>query len=57
MSSRPNNSEPAYLESIIIVITIIVIVEGKINDLLRMGDDLPDGGKVIIVGIRFFCLF
>src|SRR4051812_1984823 len=42
---------------ITIAVTIIVIVDGKINNLLQTGDDLPDGGEVIVVGIRHFCLF
>jgi hypothetical protein len=57
MSSRPSNPEPAYLDSIIVAITIIVIVEGDINHLLRTGDDLPNGGKAIVVRIRRFYLF
>jgi hypothetical protein len=54
MLSRLNNSELAY-DSILVTNTIVVIVEDKINYRLRTGDNLSDGGKVI-VGIRYFCL-
>ena len=55
MLSRLSNSELAYLDGILVASTI-VIVEGEINCRLRTGDDLPDGGEVIVVGIRHFCL-
>jgi hypothetical protein len=55
MLSRLSNSELAYLDGILVTSTIVVIVEGEINCRLRTGDDLPDGGEVI-VGIRHFCL-
>ena len=55
MPSRLSNSELAYLDGILITSTIVVIVEGEINCRLRTGDDLLDGGEVI-VGIRYFCL-
>jgi len=56
MLSRLSNSELAYLDGILIASTIVVIVEGKIDRQLRTGNNLPDGGEVIIVGIRRFCL-
>ena len=56
MLSRSSNSELAYLYDILVASAIVVIVEGKINDRLRTGDDLPDGGEVIVVGIGHFCL-
>jgi hypothetical protein len=56
VSSRPSNSEPAYLDDILITNTIVVIVEGEINCRPRTGDDLPNGGEVIVVGIGHFCL-
>ena len=57
MLSRLSNSEIAYLDGILVTSTIVVIVEGEINCRLRTGDDLPDGGEVIVVvGIRRFCL-
>ena len=56
MLSRLSNSELAYLDGILVASTIVVIVEGEINYRLRAGDDLPDGGEVIVVGIRHFCL-
>src|SRR5256885_14024848 len=55
MLSRLSNSEPAYLDGILVASTIVVIVDGEINCRLRTGDDVPDGGEVI-VGIRHFCL-
>src|SRR2546421_3659231 len=55
MLSRLSNSELAYLDGILVASTI-VIVEGEINCRLRTGDDLPDGGEVIVVGIRHFRL-
>src|SRR5271170_6463041 len=55
MLSRLSNSELAYLDGILVTSTIVVIVEGEINCRLRTGDDLSDGGEVI-VGIRHFCL-
>jgi hypothetical protein len=55
--SRLSNSELAYLDGILVASTIVVIVEGEINYRPRTGDDLPDGGEVIVVvGIRRFCL-
>ena len=57
MLSRLSNSEPAYLDGILVASTIVVIVEGEINCRLRTGDDLPDGGEaVVVVRIRYFCL-
>jgi len=56
MLSRLGNSELAYLDGILVASTIVVIVEGEINCRLRTGDDVPDGGEVIVVGIRYFCL-
>ena len=56
MPSRLSNFKSAYLDSIVIVIIIVVIVESEINHLLRTSDDLPDGGKAIVFGIRHFCL-
>src|SRR5947207_7858318 len=56
MPSRLSNSELAYLDGILVASTIVVIAEGEINYRLRTGDDLPDGGEVIVVGIRHFCL-
>jgi|ERR1700722_11293402 hypothetical protein len=55
MLSRPSNSELAYLDGIL-ASTIVVIIEGEINCRFRTGDDLPDGGEVIVVGTRHFCL-
>ena len=55
MLSRPSNSELAYLDGIL-ASTVVVIIEGETNCRFRTGDDLPDGGEVIVVGIRHFCL-
>jgi hypothetical protein len=55
MLNRLSNSELAYLDSILVASTIVVIVEGEINYRFRTGDDLPNGGEVV-VGIRYFCL-
>jgi hypothetical protein len=56
VSSRSSISEPAYLGNIVIVaVTIIVVlVDGKIDYLLllRLGQDLPEGRKTVVVGIR-----
>jgi hypothetical protein len=57
MLSRSSNSELVYLYNILVVSVIIVIVEGKINDRFRTGDDLLNRGEVIVViGIGYFCL-
>jgi hypothetical protein len=56
MLSHLSNSELAYLDGILVASTIVVIVEGEINCRFRTGDDVPDGGEVIVVGIRYFCL-
>jgi hypothetical protein len=50
-------SELAYLDGIPVASTIVVIVEGEINYRLRTDDDLPDGREVIVIGIRYFCLW
>ena|SRR2546423_9030323 len=53
-------SEPAYLNNILLVAinAAVVIVGRKINYLLLLqaGQDLPDGRKTIIVGIRDFSI-
>jgi hypothetical protein len=54
--SRPSNSELAYLDGIL-ASTIVVIIEGEINCRFPTGDNLPDEGEVIVVGIRYFYLF
>jgi|SRR5271156_1238748 len=54
MPSRLSNFELTYLDSILVVSTIVVIAEGETNYRLRTGDDLPDGGEVIVVGILLF---
>jgi hypothetical protein len=55
-----SRSEPAYLDNILLVAitATVVIVGGEINYLLLLqaGQDLPDGRKTVIVGIRDFCL-
>jgi hypothetical protein len=58
MPSRLSNSEPADLDIIIVVLSTVVAIESEINHLPlpRTGDDLPDGGEVIVIGIRRFCL-
>ena len=58
MPSCPSNSESTYLDGILVasIIVVIVIVEGEINYRSRTGDDLPDGGEVIVVGIGHCCL-
>jgi hypothetical protein len=56
MPNRLSNPELAYLDGILVASTIVVIVEGEINCRLRTGDDFPDGGEAVVVGIRYFCL-
>jgi hypothetical protein len=55
MPSRLSNSELTYLNGILIASAIVVIAEGEINYRLRMGDDLLNGGEVIVVGIDRPC--
>src|ERR1700733_6504190 len=58
MPSCRSNAESTYLGGILVasIIVVIVIVEGEINYRSRTGDDLPDGGEVIVVGIGHCCL-
>jgi hypothetical protein len=58
MSSRSSVSEVAYLGMIAVVAPIIaIIVVGEINHLnrpLKRGQDLPQGGEVVVVRIKDF---
>ena len=42
--------KPTYLGSIIMLVAISVLVDGKINHLLRMRRKLPEKDEVLIVG-------
>jgi hypothetical protein len=47
MSSRSSISEPAYLGK-------TIVVAGEINHPLWTGQDLPEGGEIVVVRIRGF---
>ena len=56
VSSRSSISKPAYLGNIVLVVITIVVVlfDSKINYLLllQLGQNLPDGRKTVVIGIR-----
>jgi hypothetical protein len=55
MSSRSSIPELAYLgKTIVVALTIVIVVAGEINHPLWTGQDLPEGGEIVVVRIRDF---
>jgi hypothetical protein len=60
LSSRSSISGPAYLGITVVVvaaITVIIVVEGEINHLLWVDQDLPEGGEILVAGMEDFSVF